>query len=142
RDEGHSFIALADINNECDKEGGCSYAYPSIIQDREDETIWVSYTHNRETIGFVHFNKEWLMLFKNKSVLRCKPSYECVKNVCLKKCTDKSECEENEECDLHCIKRCNNNSECKNKEFCSSENLCLPLYDPQRIDEGCTYQSE
>ncbi|MCX7944626.1 MAG: exo-alpha-sialidase [Deltaproteobacteria bacterium] len=137
KDEGHSFIALADINNECDKEGGCSYAYPSIIQDREDETIWVSYTHNRETIGFVHFNKEWLMQFKNRAVLRCKPSYDCIDSVCLKRCGDKAECSEGEDCDSHCIRNCISDSACKEGEFCSQKKICLPVYDTERVDQGC-----
>lgn len=139
RDEGHTFIALADINNECDKSSGCSYAYPSIMQDRDDGSIWVSYTHNRETIGYVHFNKEWLLQFKNRAVLSCKPSYECVDDYCLKKCNDESECKEGEDCDSYCIKKCFEDKDCMDGEFCSKDRLCLPLYNSERVDQGCKY---
>ena len=59
-DGGETFTAIRDINDECD-EGSCSYPYPSIMQSRHDGTIWVTYTYNRETIGWVHFNEAWLM---------------------------------------------------------------------------------
>jgi predicted neuraminidase len=31
-----------------------------VVQNTRDGTIWASYTHNRETIGWVHFNEAWL----------------------------------------------------------------------------------
>ncbi len=137
KDEGYTFIALADIDAECETGGNCSYAYPSIMQDRIDDSIWVSYSHNRDTIGYVHFNKAWLIGQKNKSNLSCMPAFECVDNVCLKKCSNLSDCEKGQECDTYCIKKCNNDSDCQIKEFCSTKKICLPLYDPERVDEGC-----
>jgi predicted neuraminidase len=59
-DEGQTFVALRTLNDECDTPGACSYAYPSVTQSALDGTIWVSYTHDRETIGWVHFNEAWL----------------------------------------------------------------------------------
>jgi len=59
-DEGQTFAALRTLNDGCATAGACSYAYPSVMQSRIDGTIWVSYTHDRETIGWVHFNEAWL----------------------------------------------------------------------------------
>ncbi len=59
-DEGENFTAVRHLNQEC-SQGGCSYSYPSITQSRHDGTIWATYTHNRETIGWIHFNEAWLM---------------------------------------------------------------------------------
>jgi predicted neuraminidase len=59
-DEGRTFTAVRHLNDEC-PEGGCSYHYPSITQSHKDGTIWVSYTHKRETIGWIQFNEAWLM---------------------------------------------------------------------------------
>lgn len=139
KDEGHSFIYLANINDECEKDTGCSYAYPSIMQDREDDSIWVSYTHNRETIGYVHFNKKWLLQFKNKAVLGCKPTFECVEGICLKRCSSKFDCADDEDCDSYCIRRCKNNSDCKENELCNSNHICTPNFDPDRVDQHCSY---
>jgi predicted neuraminidase len=61
-DEGRTFTAVRHLNDECvSDEGECSYHYPSITQSPKDGTIWVSYTHKRETIGWIHFNEAWLM---------------------------------------------------------------------------------
>lgn len=59
-DEGQTFAALRTLNDECETPGACAYAYPSVTQSTIDGTIWVSYTHDRETIGWVHFNEAWL----------------------------------------------------------------------------------
>jgi len=59
-DEGETYTAVRHLNDDC-PEGGCSYHYPSITQSRKDGSIWVSYTHQRETIGWIHFNEAWLM---------------------------------------------------------------------------------
>ena len=61
-DEGETFAHNRDINSECAAPGTCSYHYPSIMQSRRDGTIWISYTHNRETIGWIHTNEAWLRL--------------------------------------------------------------------------------
>jgi predicted neuraminidase len=59
-DEGQTFVALRNLNDECVTAGACAYAYPAVMQSRIDGTIWVSYTHDRQTIGWVHFNEAWL----------------------------------------------------------------------------------
>ncbi len=59
-DGGETFASTVDINNECDGEN-CSYHYPSIAQSPFDGTIWVTYTHQRETIGWAHFNEAWII---------------------------------------------------------------------------------
>lgn len=59
-DEGETFAHNRDVNTECPTPGACSYHYPSIMQSTIDGTIWISYTHNRETIGWVHTNEAWL----------------------------------------------------------------------------------
>jgi predicted neuraminidase len=57
-DGGATFGAIRHLNEVCDF-AECQYSYPSIIQ-AEDESIWVSYTYNRTTIGYVRFNELWL----------------------------------------------------------------------------------
>jgi len=59
-DEGQTFPHVAHLHAECDRVG-CEYSYPSITQSPRDGAIWVSYTHNRETIGWIRFNEAWLM---------------------------------------------------------------------------------
>ena len=58
-DEGETFTALRNINDECDGEN-CSYSYPSIMQSSIDGTLWVTYSFERSTIGWVNFNEVWL----------------------------------------------------------------------------------
>jgi len=57
-DGGATFVARRNIDDEC-AEPPCSYSYPSIIQ-HPDRTIWVTYSHERDTISYVRFNEEWL----------------------------------------------------------------------------------
>jgi len=59
-DGGESFFVIKDINNECESPP-CSYSYPSIAQNTEDGTIWVTYSYGRGTIGWVHFNEAWII---------------------------------------------------------------------------------
>ena len=58
-DGGETFAAIADLNDECE-QGSCSYAYPSVMQSSVDGSLWVTYTADRDTIGWVHFNEAWL----------------------------------------------------------------------------------
>ncbi|MBZ0273180.1 exo-alpha-sialidase [bacterium] len=61
-DGGETFVAkrdLIDTDDECD--GDCQYHYPSIAQSTHDGTIWITYTHDRRTIGWVRFNEAWLL---------------------------------------------------------------------------------
>ncbi len=60
RDGGSRYVKKRNINDECES-GACSYAYPSIAQSPKDGAIWVTYTHDRRTIGWVRFNEAWLL---------------------------------------------------------------------------------
>jgi predicted neuraminidase len=52
---------VADVRDDCPSPGACSYGYPSIAQDPTDDTLWISYTHNRQTIGWVHVSERWIL---------------------------------------------------------------------------------
>ena len=67
-DEGRTWRAVGTLNDECDR-GSCGYSYTSLAQDPTDRSIWVTYTHNRETIGWVHFNEAWLLQQTDQFVL-------------------------------------------------------------------------
>jgi len=58
-DEGRTWSAVADLIDEC-PGAGCSYAYPSLAQDPTDGSLWITYTHDRRTIGWVHTNAPWI----------------------------------------------------------------------------------
>ena len=60
RDGGETFVCQRDLDDECDGDS-CSFAYPSVMQSRVDGTIWVTYSHEREAIAWVHFNEAWLL---------------------------------------------------------------------------------
>lgn len=59
-DDGRTWQWVADLDGPCEG-GGCSHGYTSVAQDPTDHSIWATYTHNRQTIGWVHFNESWLM---------------------------------------------------------------------------------
>lgn len=58
-DEGRTWSAVADLNAEC-PSGGCSYGYASVAEDPTDGSLWVTYTHDRRTIGWVHVSPAWI----------------------------------------------------------------------------------
>lgn len=59
-DDGKTYSAVRNIVDEgCDDDGDCEFHYPSVTT-ASDGTIWVSYTHDRTTIGWVHFDEAWL----------------------------------------------------------------------------------
>jgi len=60
-DEGATWVAVGHLNDECEGGSGCSYSYPSLARDPTDRSVWVTYTHNRDTIGWVHVNEPWLL---------------------------------------------------------------------------------
>jgi predicted neuraminidase len=60
-DEGLTWTVVADVRDDCPSPGACSYGYPSIAQDPTDDTLWISYTHNRQTIGWVHVSERWIL---------------------------------------------------------------------------------
>lgn len=62
-DDGQSYSSIRTLVGECD-EGvkdpkECEFHYPSVTQ-ADDGTVWVSYTHDGTTIGWVHFDEAWL----------------------------------------------------------------------------------
>lgn len=60
-DEGQTWDIVANVRDDC-PDTSCSYGYPSIAQDPVDQSLWVTYTHNRETVGWVHVNEAWLKI--------------------------------------------------------------------------------
>jgi predicted neuraminidase len=57
-DEGETWPFVADIVDSCGGGSGCPY--PSIAVDPTDGSAWISYTHGRRTIGWVHLNEAWV----------------------------------------------------------------------------------
>lgn len=58
-DDGATYNSVRHVNDTCEGSASCSYPYPSVMQ-HSDGTIWVSYTWDRQTIGWAHFNEAWL----------------------------------------------------------------------------------
>jgi hypothetical protein len=56
-DHGATWAAVGNVLDACD---GGSCGYPSIAGDPTDGSAWVTYTHNRRTIGFVHVSEAWV----------------------------------------------------------------------------------
>jgi len=60
-DGGQTWPLVTDIDGPCDPPGSCSHGYTSVAQDPSDETIWITFTDERNTIGWVHLNEAWLL---------------------------------------------------------------------------------
>ena len=56
-DQGDTWSAVANVVDACES-GECSY--PSIAVDPTDGTAWVTYTHARRSIGWVHVSEAWV----------------------------------------------------------------------------------
>lgn len=113
-DEGKTFFALRDLNAECD-QASCSWAYPSIMQSKKDGSLWVSYTYDRKTIGWAHFNEAWLAEGGQKPVLRCLLGEVCRDGACLASCESPADCdaEKGESCiEGACAAPCAGAAEC------------------------------
>jgi|GEM_PF-1392169 len=138
RDDGLSYIALRDIVNECDG-GDCSYHYPSIMQSHIDGSIWVTYTHKRETIGWVHFNEAWLLEGTDHSIISCLEGELCADGACFEGCESVDECAEADTCtDGGCRKSCTCAGDCSEDQTCAESGFCATELDPQRVDQACT----
>lgn len=137
-DEGKTFVAmrtLHDDNTDCNAPGSCSYHYPSVIQSTRDGSIWVSYTHNRETIGWVHFNEAWLMQGKETLDVYCVDSNKCVSGACVHPCLDDGSCTQGRTCLQNgCRDACTSNDDCGIGDSCQSGH-CLP--DATRLPYKC-----
>lgn len=59
-DEGRTWPYVVDLDGPCDGSG-CSHGYTSLSQDPTDGSVWITYTHNRTSIGWVHLNEAWVM---------------------------------------------------------------------------------
>lgn len=79
-DEGVSITAIRDLALGDCVEDECSY--PAVMQSARDGTIWVSYTHNRKTIGWVHFNEAWLRQGTEQPQVTCPLGDACVNGAC------------------------------------------------------------
>ncbi len=60
-DDGSTWNAIADLDGPCEDPGGCSHGYISVAQDPTDLSIWITFTNERATIGWVHLNEPWLL---------------------------------------------------------------------------------
>ncbi len=62
-DDGQSYSSIRTLVGACDEAvkdpKECEFHYPSVTQ-ADDGTVWVSYTHDGPTIGWVHFDEAWL----------------------------------------------------------------------------------
>jgi len=68
-DDGLTWNAIADLDGPCEDPGGCSHGYTSVAQDPTDLSIWITFTDERATIGWVHLNEPWLLQQKGAFVL-------------------------------------------------------------------------
>ena len=59
-DEGLTWSAVANIDPPCPEGEQCSHGYNSIAQDPTDQSLWISYTDGRGTIGWVYTNEAWI----------------------------------------------------------------------------------
>lgn len=88
-DQGQTFTALRDLDTTCPT---CDWSYPSIMQSQKDGSLWVSYTHDRKTIGWAHFNESWLAAGTEKAVLHCLLGESCRGGACLTDCATNDDC--------------------------------------------------
>ncbi|MBM4372752.1 MAG: exo-alpha-sialidase [Deltaproteobacteria bacterium] len=59
-DGGLSWSAVADVDGPCPDGESCSHGYASIAEDPTDGSLWVTYTADRRTIGWVHTSEAWI----------------------------------------------------------------------------------
>ncbi|MBL8949836.1 MAG: exo-alpha-sialidase [Myxococcaceae bacterium] len=79
-DEGETIVAIRDLVTEECLTDECSY--PAVTQSLRDGTIWVSYTHNRKTIGWVQFNEAWLREGQERPQVTCPLGETCNAGTC------------------------------------------------------------
>ena len=139
-DGGETFVAMRTLhedNQDCDTPGDCAYHYPSIIQSRHDGTIWVSYTHNRETIGWVHFNEAWLKGSKETLLVSCGDNTACYEETCLTACDKNGACAQGTCKDGTCLVSCSKDGDCTANETCTPSGHCRPKQDETRLPYHC-----
>lgn len=79
-DEGETIVAIRDlVTDECAVEE-CSY--PAVTQSLKDGTIWISYTHNRKSIGWIQVNEAWLRQGTERPKVSCPLDETCDAGKC------------------------------------------------------------
>lgn len=135
-DEGRTFIAIRDLAADC-PEGGCSFAYPSVAQDLGDGTIWVTYTHDRRTIGWVRFNEAWLAQGTQPARVHCLWPQVCRDGACFPPCGGAAECPAGACREGACGTPCSDASDCA-AGTCGPSGLCLPPPPTDRVRVVCS----
>jgi len=121
-DDGAHFVAVKDLVVDDCATGECSY--PHVIQSPTDGTVWVSYTHNRRTIGWVHFNERWLQEGGRTADVTCMADERCVDQRCFPAC-DGGACGDGLQCaGSVCRKPCA--GACASGEACDAQGFCRP----------------
>ena len=96
-DDGATFVAARDLPIDCPD---CELHYPSITQSQDDGTIWISYTHDRKTIGWARLNEAWLAEGSASAKVTCNAGvgFACASGDCLQSCTSDEDCGEGRVC--------------------------------------------
>jgi len=134
-DDSRTVVAIRDLDAECPYEG-CSFAYPFVAQDPTDGTIWVTYTYDRRTIGWVRFNEAWLAQGTEPSRVHCLWPEVCREGACFAPCKDASDCAGRDCQDGACRTRCNDESDCDGGR-CGPSGLCVPAPPPDHVPVVC-----
>lgn len=117
-DDTASFTAVRHLDDVCDPQG-CSYSYPSVAQSQRDGSIWVSYTYDRRTIGWVHFNEAWLKEGGHTAQVRCLGAELCREGTCAPPCGAGDACAAGATCrDGACRATCREAADCAPNHLC------------------------
>jgi predicted neuraminidase len=118
-DDTESFTAVRHLDDVCDPLG-CAYSYPSVTQSRRDGTLWVSYTYDRRTIGWVHFNEAWLKEGGNVASVRCLGADVCRGGTCAGPCGAAGACGAGQTCrEGACRSSCSSSADCPKNHACA-----------------------
>ena len=60
-DEALTWSHVINIDDPCQPGEECSHGYTSIAQDPSDLSVWITFTDERRTIGWVHLNEPWIL---------------------------------------------------------------------------------
>ncbi len=122
-DDGRTFTAIRTLVSADCTDDECSY--PAVVQAK-DGSLWVSYTRNRRTIGWVHFNEAWLEAGGEVADLRCLNDEACREGQCFHACASSADCAGVAGCvDGACRSSCET-AACPSGETCGPSKLCVP----------------
>ena len=120
-------------------DGGKTFSDALLLGDdfcwNIDGTVWVTYTHDRETIGWVHFNERWLADGGGAAQIACIEGDEmCVAGACYRTCSADGDCGGGMICRGNACRRgCSTDGDCCGRGRCdgglcaSTEAIaCLP----------------